>query len=82
MVQQSINPNHIALMEGFRKAIADHALNMPADEILAVASQFIGNLIAVQDCRKYDSASIMQIVMVNIEIGNAAAISGINVSSH
>lgn len=48
--------------------------NMPAARILAITSQFVGQLIALQDQRKITPDMAMQIVSENIEIGNRAAL--------
>lgn len=48
--------------------------NMPAQRILAITSQFVGQLIALQDQRKITPDMAMQIVSENIEIGNRAAL--------
>lgn len=48
--------------------------DMPAQQILAVVSQFVGQLIALQDKRVMTPDVAMQIVGQNIEIGNQAAI--------
>lgn len=44
--------------------------SMPAEELLAVASNFLGKLCALQDQSRYTSAQIMEIVIKNLEIGN------------
>lgn len=47
--------------------------DMPAQRILAITSQFVGQLIALQDQRSMTPDRAMQIVTTNIEIGNQAA---------
>lgn len=44
------------------------------DELLAVASYFVGQLLALQDQRKLTPAEALQVVSANIEAGNAQAI--------
>lgn len=44
------------------------------DEMLAVASYFVGQLLALQDQRKMTPAMGLEIVSSNIEAGNAQAI--------
>lgn len=46
--------------------------DMPADRILAIVSQFVGQLIALQDEKRFTADQAMQIVSRNIEIGNRA----------
>lgn len=64
---------HVRLMDGFKTAIG-LVPDMPAQEILAIASQLIGNLVALQDHRKYTAAQVMELVANNIEIGNAEVV--------
>lgn len=47
--------------------------NMPAQRILAITSQFVGQLIALQDRRIITPEMALQVVQENIEIGNQAA---------
>lgn len=61
---------HEALREGFLEAVRKTASDMPAEEILAVACVFVGQLIAMQDQRRYTPAAVMQLVTRNIEAGN------------
>lgn len=48
--------------------------DMPAQRILAITAQFVGQLIALQDQRKITPDMALQIVSENIEIGNRAAL--------
>lgn len=48
--------------------------NMDAQRILAITCQFVGQLIALQDKRKFTPDMVMQVVQENIEIGNHAAL--------
>lgn len=48
--------------------------DMPAQRILAIVSQFVGQLIALQDESKITPDMAMQIVQENIVIGNQAAL--------
>jgi hypothetical protein len=50
---------------------------LPAEEILALVAQLVGNLIAVQDQRRYSSKQIVDLVWNNIEIGNKVAVEGL-----
>lgn len=51
--------------------------DIPAIEQLAVLSVYMGQLIALQDSRKYGSGQIMKLVGDNIEFGNANAITAV-----
>lgn len=48
--------------------------DMPAQRILAIVSQFVGQLIALQDKRTMTPDMAMKVVVTNIEIGNQAAL--------
>ncbi|MER9622661.1 hypothetical protein NKI98_14675 [Mesorhizobium sp. M0222] len=59
-----------ALLAAVRKTASD----MPAEEILAVVCVLVGQLIALQDQRRFTNDSIMQLVSFNIEAGNKRVI--------
>lgn len=48
--------------------------NLTALEMLAVASQFVGQLLALQDQRLMSGEEYINVITRNIEIGNAGAI--------
>ena len=50
---------------------------MQADEILAVLSHMVGQVVALQDQRRYTPDSVMNLVRSNIERGNVEAIDGL-----
>lgn len=64
-------PEHKKFMEDLKAQIPP---NMPSQDILAIVSQFVGQLIALQDQRQMTPDQAMQLVGQNIEIGNQAAI--------
>ncbi|MBI1359834.1 MAG: hypothetical protein GC155_06060 [Alphaproteobacteria bacterium] len=68
------NQRHIDCMARLKAAL-DPALD--AQEMLALVSQLVGNLIALQDQRKMTPDMAMQLVARNIEIGNAVAIDAV-----
>ena len=47
--------------------------HLAADELLAVAAYFVGQLVALQDQRRMTPAMAMQVVASNIEAGNQHA---------
>jgi hypothetical protein len=51
--------------------------DVPAIEQLAVLCVFVGQIVALQDSTKYTPQAIMSLVAGNIELGNAAAITGV-----
>lgn len=71
---------HTAYLDELKAALGNSGKDIPAEELLAVTSQFVGMLVAQQDQRRFSPAMVMEIVGRNIEIGNATAIeaSGLN----
>ena len=67
-------PEHEALLAAMKAPIGVEGANMQAEDILAVAAILVGQLIAVQDRRRYSSEAVMAMVAANIEKGNARAI--------
>lgn len=64
---------HLVAMADLKGVIAKHP-QLSAMELLALASQMVGNLIALQDQTKVTPDMAMLVVRENIEIGNATAI--------
>lgn len=64
--------------ENFRadmlKMLDKHAGALPQDRILALCAYTLGQIIAMQDQRKYTSEMVMQMVSANIQAGNQHAI--------
>jgi hypothetical protein len=71
---------HNALLQGYKDAIAEHAPDMPALEILCITSQFLGQLLAVQDASR-GAAVYLETINRNMEIGNAQAIGSVIAAS-
>lgn len=65
---------HRAFRDALIAVMAQHGRDMQADELLAIASHFVGQLIALQDQRVMTPDMAMQIVSLNIQRGNADAI--------
>lgn len=76
MRERSKQPDarHTAYLDQLKAALGDSGKDLPAEELLAVTSQFVGMLIAQQDQRRFTPDMVMAIVGRNIEIGNASAI--------
>lgn len=55
-----------------KKLADEHSLS--STELLAIASNMVGKMIAMQDQRKYTSSQIMDMVARNVELGNQQAI--------
>lgn len=70
------SPRHIAFMDDMKAALGNHT-DLSGWEMLALASQFVGVILAFQDQRTVTPAMAMDLVMRNIEIGNAGAVEGL-----
>lgn len=65
-------PEHKALRDEFCAVIGRHENELSPMEMLAVAAQLVGQLIACQDQRRLTRAEAMAIVSANIQTGNLA----------
>ena len=66
-------PEAIAFMDDLKATLGRHTHLQPM-QMLACASQFVGNLIALQDQTKVTPDMAMRLVAANIESGNQQAI--------
>jgi hypothetical protein len=66
------SPEVVAFVNDMKAAFKRHT-HLRADEMLAGASQIVGNLIALQDQRKMTPDMALAIVRANIEAGNQQA---------
>lgn len=57
--------------------IKKHLTPDTADRFLALASQMVGQILALQDQRKMTRDMALQIVMDNIELGNSGVINSL-----
>jgi hypothetical protein len=64
---------HLALMNDLKIALLPYR-DMPVEHVLALVSQLVGNLTAIQDQTVYTSEQVMTIVAENIKLGNHTAI--------
>jgi hypothetical protein len=66
----------IAFVNDLKAVIGRHT-NLSAQEMLAGASQLVGNLIGLQDQRTMTPDMAMEVVAANIETGNETVIEGL-----
>lgn len=64
-------PEHEVAYQDLVALVRKHAAKLSAVELLAVAANMLGKLIAMQDQRKLTPDAAMKIVADNIEAGNA-----------
>ena len=65
-----VTHRHVAFFSALLNALQEEFGDLPAEEMLAVASQIVGRMVALQDQRRFTPAAVMQIVSLNIEAGN------------
>lgn len=74
-------PEHEILYQDLVKLIRKNADKMTSEEMLAVAANMLGKLIALQDQRTMSPAQAIQIVSANIEHGNQQVITELKVET-
>jgi len=67
-------PEHEVLYTELVELVTRHTANMSKIEILAIAANMIGKLIAMQDQRVITSEMALEIVIKNLEEGNRQAL--------
>lgn len=68
------NPAHEVAYQDICQLVNKHASQLSAIELLAVAANMLGKLLALQDQRTTTSEMAMEVVARNIETGNQQAI--------
>ena len=63
-------PEHEVAYQDLCKFVNKHADKLTPLELLAIAANMLGKLIALQDQRKISPAMAMEIVVKNVEHGN------------
>lgn len=63
-------PEHEVAYQDICALLNKHAGKLDAIEMLAVAANMLGKLVAMQDQRKFTPAAVMEVVAQNIESGN------------
>lgn len=66
----STDARHQTFKRDVDKLLKKHAPRLPAQDLLAVASQIVGMLVALQDQRTMTPEMAMRIVAENVEAGN------------
>jgi hypothetical protein len=67
-------PDHRAFRDDLLAIMNKHAGALDASDMMALAAYTVGQLMAMQDARKWTPALAMEVVSRNIEAGNAQAI--------
>lgn len=74
-------PEHEIAYQDLVKLVSKHAAKLTALELLAVAANMLGKLIALQDQRTVTPAMAMEVVAKNIEHGNGQVIKELAVNT-
>ncbi|WP_421981322.1 hypothetical protein [Roseibium sp.] len=72
---------HFMLRQELVSVLRRHQDTLCPAELLAVSSQLVGNLIALQDETRLSPDFAMEIVLRNIEEGNRAAIADVKLQT-
>jgi hypothetical protein len=68
------NEQHEAFFQDFAQVLKKHAGHLDSLEMLTIASNAVGKLVAFQDQRKHSPGYIMTVVAENIKLGNQQAV--------
>ena len=75
---KTATPLHAEVNKAMKEVLARYQDRLGAVDMLAIASHFVGVLIAAQDQRVITADMALEIVQANIERGNAEAIAGLD----
>jgi len=70
-------PEHEIAYQDILNLMNKHKDKVNAIELLAIASNVVGKLTALQDQRQYTSAQVLEVVAKNVERGNAQILAGL-----
>ena len=71
-------PEHEVAYQDLVRLLNKHAAKIDAQEMLAIAANMLGKLVALQDQRIMTKDMAMEIVIRNLELGNQQAIAQMN----
>lgn len=71
-------PEHEVLYQDLAKLIGRHGDKVTAEEMLAIAANMLGKLLAFQDQRTMTRERGLEIIIQNIEVGNQQAIAEVS----
>lgn len=77
------NPEHEITYQELTALIAKHTVSgkLSSLEVLAIAANMVGKILAMQDQRKITPAKAMEVVAKNLELGNAQVIEEIRTAT-
>lgn len=68
------DPRHEALYKDFYEVLRKHTEGMTPIEMLAIAANMVGKILAMQDQRAITLQAAMEVIIKNIEYGNQTVI--------
>lgn len=74
MTERKAGPRHEALYQELTAVIRKYSDNLSPIEILAITSNMVGKVLAMQDQRKTTRDAAVKTMAMNIELGNAQMI--------
>lgn len=74
MSKHAAKPEHEVLYQDLAKLLGRHGDAVTAEEMLAIAANMLGKLLAYQDQRTMTRERGLEIIIQNIELGNQQAI--------
>ena len=80
MSVHTAKPEHEIAYQDLCALMNRHADKLTALELLAIAANMLGKLIALQDQRKVSPDMAMEVVARNIEVGNKQAVQEVSQS--
>lgn len=75
MKTKALTVAHEAFRNDLIATLNKHAGELDASDMMALAAYTTGQIMAMQDARKWTPAMALEVVARNIELGNAQAIS-------
>jgi hypothetical protein len=72
---------HLAFRDALIEVIRKHGEDLSTQEMLALASHMVGQLLALQDQRIMTPQQGLEIIARNVELGNQEAVNGLLNSS-
>ena len=74
MSTRAARPEHEVLYQDLAKLVGKHGDKVTAEEMLAIAANMLGKLLAFQDQRTMTRERGLEIITQNIELGNQQAV--------
>ena len=71
-------PDHEVAYQDLCELCRKHEAKVSALELLAIASNMVGKLVAMQDQRTVSPSAAMEVVALNIEHGNKQVVDGLS----